>query len=493
MGENELISHLCIAGIHILGGFFLYKLAELYFSDYKKVASIIVILYILNPFVFLINKWIYMDGPLMDFSIMSVYFLTVFLEKGKKYNFILFLITAIICITMKEYGVYMLMVYCFVVDTKFSLLANFIKWINQDKRKKWIFITALAILLLGVVSLQDVITNLFSQSFVFSTAQDAEYTLLLLDKKIQNERLGLIYTLCGQGLALLAVSGLLFITVLGMLRIKTEKGKIATVGIATLFNIIVLLQIKWERFHYSLYNIVDDPKKIVIIIIAGIVFAYLIFALIRKVDWLRLYKNRVLIIWAILPILIFSFGIGKLNQQDGHYTTMIDWRYIVISIPALTLLVGELLCQMLRSKGRYLNISLSVLLSTIIGSNVIILGNLYGYFDGWMVSQGEAYEYVKQQEPQTVYTGWPYCLDLNNMDIGQYSWQSDRIKIEDIYSADKETLQTEGILALINTGVGNPLANKNINEQMEYKRRAWFVDPIRLNILETYTPAIKIY
>lgn len=491
LGESEFVSHCTIGVIHLFGCIALYKFCAHYFEN-QKTAQIILFLYALNPYVYLVHRWIYMDGPLMDFSIISVYFLYMFFKRQQKSaDLLFFLITALGTISMKEYAAFILIVYFFIIDNNLHLSR---KVLSKLKRNKYMIITAscITIIMAAIIVwgfLSGAFTYMLEKIYVLSAAKDGAYILLLSDLRLIGCRADILQKLWGQALGVFVSSGVLFMGILSLTGTSRRKYRCFFLLLVITFTLIGISHVHWEWFHNSLAFMIDGSQQFIF-------FSTCITVLIAigKIFILKEYKmNPVFISWFLTPIVLFTLIIGKIWVDGEKYNAMIDWRYVIIALPGLLLSCGYTIKSILISGDKLANYFLCAILAIIFGSNIISGINLYAYFGNWSMAHEEAYRYIQSKQPEIVYTSWPFYLDLGEPNMGKYTWTEDEIEVRDIFNINYDTINEKNSMALFNRSMGILVDPEKCVLQHSITKTVWFVNPFQYRLIEGNTTPIEIY
>ncbi len=417
-GESEVVTHLTNMAIGFAGICGIFLLAKEIYGKFEAVLAVIIALTL--PAFFIVNKWAYLDMPLMSFSIFSILFLVKYVKTPTNSFLWLSLIFAFFSTGIKEPGILL-----------FPLIIITLSGYRLLSRSTLIpvligFIASLSLLAIMMSFVSPHIGSEFSIITPFYYGLDA-FPLWLSSLNQQT-----LMILC---------SGLLFLSIVPFFTSERSSMFYISILVAQVMTIIGLslfpsqFLFEYPVIPYHNYTFYYGPLALVALTI--------VWCLLRKkisLNWLRVKESGILLLFAGLFILFFMINSRMVGNgiEDIIDMVMLDFRYLIPALPAFIILCAKGVETALSSNARpLLKKGFLLIVSVIIVINLIMSFNLVFYYASSGDSHLEGYQIAKTiPDNDVIYTYWPFYYFPEDivMDVGKYDWKSSKMTQKCLYT-----------------------------------------------------------
>lgn len=412
-GESENLTHLINMFLGICGIFGIYAIVKELYGDFAGFLALLVSFTF--PVFFVVNKWAYLDMPFTSAVIITFFFLFKYLNTQQDRFFYLSLLFAFLAYGIKDPGLVLFPVI-------FLTLA-----IYSRLNKK----TVISIVIMGLISIVYYFrvmyySKIMSEFSIITPLKFGTDSFLIWAGFLTHEMAQYIY------------SGILFLSVFAFLKIKEGNKFLLSALLAVQVIFLVIAEVYPTAFLFQ-YPLFPYGHYLPYYILLGLSVLLIIISIALKQAEIKISKKEaVLLIWlaAFTSFFIINGRVLDYGSKLTLESIVLDFRYLMPAFPALIILFCAGILKILEmdfpEKAKFL-ITFVVALTLIF--NFITATNLTFYYSNFSNSHTEGYEELSRQNPELVYTHWPFYHG-EGYNLGRLTWKENNIQSKDIYSPD---------------------------------------------------------
>ena len=408
-GESEVLTHLINMVLGICGVYGIYAISkELYGNLAAFIALIVTLMF---PVFTLVNKWAYLDMPFTTFVTIAFLFLFKYINTRSIRFFYLSLLFSFISFAIKDSGIVLFpaIFLCLIVY-------------YQMTRKELV-----SIVLMFLVSMVY-----YFETMSFSKTMNDFSIITPLNFGI--DAIAIWAGFLNQELSQYIYSGILFLSIFAF--IKADKRNKSF--LCSLLVIQVLLIVVSEMYPSKLdfwFPFIPFENYWPYYVLLCLLILCLLFSMILNKTEIEIDRKEIAMLIWIAAFSSFFLLTGKITEyglKPAIDTSLLDYRYLMPAFPALIILFSSSISKILKSdySERIKFVVIFILALTLV-FNFISATNWTFYYANSGNARLEGYEELSKQNPDIVYTHWPFYYEYN-YDAGGFKWKSDNMIVRDI-------------------------------------------------------------
>ncbi|WP_440945409.1 ArnT family glycosyltransferase [Methanosarcina sp. T3] len=473
-GESEALTHLINMFLDIFGIFGIYAISKELYEDLTAFIALIVTL--MFPVFILVNKWAYLDMPFTSFVIIAFLFLFKYINTRSNRFFYLSLLFSFIAFSIKVPGLVLFpaIFLCLVVY-------------HQITRK-----TLISIVLMFLISI-----IYYFETMYYSKIMDDFSIITPLNFGI--DAIAIWAGFLKQELSQYIYSGILFFSIFAFLKIRKKDKPLLYSLLGIQILLIVMSEMYPSKLGFWFPLIPFDNYRPYYILLGLLILCLLGSVILNRTEIEIGRKELAMLIWiaAFSSFFLINGKITGYGLKPAIDTSLLDYRYLMPAFPALIILFSSSISKILRSdySEKIKFIVVFILASTLI-FNFITAANWTFYYANSGNARLEGYEELSKQNPDAVYTHWPFYY-VYNYDVGGFKWKNDNINVRDINIAAQSidsgyVNETEDKAFLLFDTYFYSLGNlMNINSE-KIEAKTYILNPLFTSVTEKTVNSVYI-
>lgn len=472
--ESEALTHLINMFLGICGVFGIYAISKELYEDLTAFIALIVTL--MFPVFMLVNKWAYLDMPFTTFVIMTFLFLFKYMNTQSNRFFYLSLLFSFIAFATKDPGLVLFpaIFLCLVMN-------------HQMTRKKFI-----SIVLMFLISI------LYYFKVMYYSKIMGDFSIIT-PLNFGTDAIAIWAGFLNQEISQYICSGILFLSIFAFLKTgKKDKSLLYSV-----LGIQILLMVTSETYPSKLgfwFPLIPfDNYRPYYVLLLLLILCLLASVILNKTEIQIEKKEIAMLVW-IAAFSSFFLINGKINGygfKNVFDISLLDYRYLMPAFPALIIIFSSSISKILRSDySEKIKLIVVFALALTLIFNFITAANWTFYYANSGNARLEGYEDMSKQNPDTVYTHWPFYY-MYNYDAGRFSWKTDNITVRDInietqYIDSDYVNETEDkAFLLFDTYFHSPGNFMNINSE-KIEAKTYILNPLFTSVTEKTVNSVYI-
>lgn len=473
-GESEALTHLINMFLGICGVYGIYEISKELYDDLTAFIALIVAL--MFPVFILVNKWAYLDMPFTSFVIITFLFLFKYINTKSNMFFYLSLLFSFVSFATKDPGIVLF-------PAIFLYLAMYYKMTRKE---------LISIVLMFLIS----ILYYFKAMYYSKTMNDFS---IITPLNFGTDAIAIWVGFIKQEISQYIYSGIFFLSIFAFLKIEKKDKPL----LYSLLGIQILLMVISEMYPSKLgfwFPLIPfDNYRPYYILLWLLILCLLASMILNKTEIEIGRKEIAMLIW-IASFSAFFLITGKINGYGLKPTIdvgILDYRYLMPAFPALIILFSSSISKILRSDySEKIKFIVVFILALTLIFNFITAANWTFYYANSGNARLEGYEELSKQNPDTVYTHWPFYY-VYNYDAGGFTWKNDNITVRDISTAtqsidsDYVDKTEDKAFLLFDVYFYSPGNLMNINSE-KIEAKTYILNPLSTSITEKTVNSVYI-
>jgi hypothetical protein len=292
-------------------------------------------------------------------------------------------------------------------------------------------------------------------------------------------------------------SGVFLLSIFAFLKTE-EKNRFLLYSLLAIQTALMIVSVMYPSKSDFWFPLIPFGNYLPYYILLGLSILCLIASISLYKTEIEIKRREVCMLIWIASFSAFFLLNGKI---DGYGlkpvidVSLLDYRYLMPAFPALIILFSSSISKILRSnyseKTKF--IVTFILASTLI-FNFITAANWTFYFANSGNVRMEGYEDLSKQNPDIVYTHWPFYY-MYDYDAGGFTWKKDNITVRDISIMPVNSNyvdETEGKTFLIfDTCIHSPEKFRNFNSK-KIEAKTYALNPLFTSVTEKTVNSVYI-